>query len=184
MRKKNMFWAILFIAVGVILLIQTVFNIELPIVRILIGLLLIYMGFKMITKPSSPGIISLKVNKISSDTETIFTQNEMKAKTSDGSTHRKFSTVFGSSNLDLRGLTPEDLAQEIKIENAFGRTLVKTDNTIPIKANVDTGFASVSIRGQKTGNFGDSLLQTTDYSSDKPAYKLNINAAFGEVIVE
>lgn len=179
-----MFWAVLFISVGVIILIQTVFKIELPIIRILFGVFLVYMGFKVIFGSFGHRMSYFKVDKISTDTESIFTQNNMKAKKMDGNINRKFSTVFGSSNLDLRGLSGEDLAAEIKIDNAFGRTNVLTDPSMPIKAQVDTGFASVTIRGQKVGSFGEADFQTPDYSSDKPALKLNIDAAFGEVVVE
>ena len=179
-----MFWAVLFISVGIILLIQTVFKIELPIMRILIGVFLIYMGFKVIAGSFGHRMSYFRVNKISTDTESIFSQNDMKVKKADGQINRKFSTVFGNSNLDLRGLGIEDLSQEIKIDNAFGRTNVLTDSATPIKAHVDTGFASVTIRGQKISSFGEADFKTPDYSSDKPALKLDIDAAFGEVVVE
>ena len=179
-----MFWAVLFIAVGVILLIQTVFKIDLPVMRILFGVFLIYMGAKIIFGSFGHGMSYFKVNKISSDTESIFTQNEMKAKDQSGQVNKKFSTVFGSSTLDLRGLTGEELNQEIKIDSAFGRTQVKTDSTTPIKAHIDTGFAAVNIRGQKIGSFGEMDYQSPNYSADKPALKLDIDAAFGEVVVE
>ena len=84
----------------------------------------------------------------------------------------------------MRGLTGEELNQEIKIDSAFGRTRVLTDSGTPIKAHIDTGFAAVSIRGQKIGNFGEMDYQSPDYSADKPALKLDIDAAFGEVVVE
>ncbi len=179
-----MFWAILFIAVGVILLIQTVFKIELPVMRILFGVFLIYMGLKVIFGSFGHRMSYFKVDKISSDTESIFTQNEMKAKDQGGQLNKKFSTVFGSSNLDLRGLTVDELNNDIKIDSAFGRTHVLTDATTPIKAHIDTGFASVSIRGQKIANFGEIDYQSPDYSADKPALKLDIDAAFGEVVIE
>lgn len=184
MRKKNMFWAVLFISVGVILLIQTVFKIELPVMRILFGIFLIYIGVKVIAGSFGHRMHYFRIDKISSDTESIFTQNNMKVKKENGEINRKFSTVFGSSNLDLRGLSAEELSQEIKIDNAFGQTTVITDVGTPIKAHVDTGFASVIIRGQKINSFGEADFQTSDFSSDKPALKLDIDAAFGQVVVE
>lgn len=179
-----MFWAVLFISIGMILLLQTIFKIELPIFRILFGIFLIYIGVKFIFGSFGHRVSYFKVDKISTDTQSIFSQNELKAKKADGQINRKYSTVFGSSTLDLRGLTAEELAQEIKVENAFGKTEVLTDATTPIKAQVESGFASVIIRGQKVANFGDSDFQSPDYSSDKPALKLKIEAAFGEVVVE
>lgn len=184
MRKKSMFWAVLFISIGVILIIQTVFKIDLPILKILFGIFLIYMGVKVIASSFGHRMSYFRVHKISSDTESIFTQNEMKLKKENGEINRKFTTVFGNSNLDLRGLSAEDLTQEIKIDNAFGRTSVITDLAVPIKAHVDTGFASVTIRGQKISSFGEADFQTPDYSADKPALQLDIDAAFGDVVVK
>ena len=119
------------------------------------------------------------------ETETVFSQsNNLKAHQADGSINRKFSTAFGSSTLDLRDLSPEELNGEFKIENAFGRTRVLTNVATPIIARIDSGFASVSVRDQKVSSFGDAEIRTTDYKDGAPALKLKIEAAFGSVEVE
>jgi predicted membrane protein len=178
-----MLWAILFIAIGVILLLQSVFKIDLPILKILFGIFLIYMGVKVIAGSFGHKISYFKVNKITTETESIFSENTLKSKNNDGQVNRKFSTVFGSSKLDLSSLTDEELGNEIKIDNAFGKTIIQTNAAIPIKATVETGFAKVTIRGQSTSQFGETVIQTPDYSSEKPALILQIDAAFGEVII-
>lgn len=184
MRTKGMFWAILFISVGLILLLQNIFGINIPVLRILFGIFLVYLGVKVIAGAFGHRMHYFRIDRVSTDTESIFTSGHMKAKDNDGKFNKKFATVFGTSKLDLTGLSQEELAEEIKIDNAFGRTLVMTDKNMPIKAHVEAGFASVNVRGQKVVSFGDADFQTPDYSSDKPALKLDINAAFGEVVVE
>ena len=180
-----MFWAILFLAIGVILLIQTVFKIDLPIVRIAIGLFIMYIGFKIIAGGFGVRVNRFKVDKISTETETVFSNsNDLKVRQNDGGLNRKFSTAFGSSTLDLRDLTTEELATEFKIENAFGRTRVLTNPATPIIAQIDSGFASVQVRDQKVGAFGEAELRTPEYKADLPALKLKIEAAFGSVEIE
>ena len=183
-RAKGMFWAVFFIAVGIILLVQHVFKIDLPIIKILFGLFLIYMGVKVLASSFNVKVRGFTVDKISTDSKAVFSNSNFKVKGNAGYTNESFTSVFGSSVLDMTGLTEEDLKKDYKIENAFGKTTVTTDADTPIIAWVESGFASVEIRDQKISSFGEAEIKTSNYDATKPALKLKIEAAFGSVEVK
>lgn len=178
-----MFWGIMFLAIGIVVIIQTIFKIDLPVLKILFGVFLIYMGLKVIFGSFGLSVKGFQVEQISTETQSVFSNSEFKSRQADGSINKKFSTAFGNSVLDLSDLSEEELSKEIQISNGFGKTLVKTNPAIAIKAQVAAGFASVKIRDQKVGVVGETDIQTPGWSADKPHYKLKIETGFGEVTV-
>lgn len=179
-----MFWGILFLAIGVIFIIQHIFSINIPILRVLLGLILIYWGIKVIF--GSFGMhfhgLNFKYNKIANDTEVIFSEGNLNVKTKeDGRLNKEFSTIFGSSFLDLSGLTEEDLKESFEINNVFGKTVVKIPSQIPIRVTANTAFGSVHAMGSKMGILGEASYNSPEYDDKKAALNLVINCVFGEV---
>lgn len=180
-----MFWGFLFLAIGVVIIIQHVFNIDLPILKILFGLFLIYLGLKIIFGSFGMRMNAFRVDRVSTGTEAIFSEALFKARSSESNeVNSKFSTAFGSSTLDLTDLTPEELAGRFKISNAFGKTKVKTNPEHGIKAHISVGFGSVKIRGENQGALGEINYKSENYKSQGPNLQLDIDNAFGEVEIE
>lgn len=179
-----MFWALLFLSIGALLLLQTIFKIDLPILKILFGVFLIYMGVKVIAGSFGLKMHRFKIEKVSTESEAVFSDSEFRAKKTDGSVNRKYSTVFGGSVLDLRGLSADELKEKIEIDSAFGKVKVITDSHMPLKVEINSAFASVAIRGQKFGAFGDIQFQSPDFKSDQAYLNLGIDVAFGEVTID
>jgi len=179
-----MFWGIIFLVVGLLLVLQHLFQINFPIVKIVFGVCLIYMGVKVIFGSFGIQVNGVNVQKVKTETELVFTDGAFQAQSEGGKINTKFESAFSKSDLDLSGLSNEELAQEFTIDQAFGRIRIKSRPGVAIKANVNTAFGSVVIRGQKLGSFGDIKFQTDNYKSTEPALQLSIDSAFSEVIVD
>lgn len=180
-----MFWGFLFLAIGVVVIVQHVFNIDLPILKILFGLFLIYVGLKIVFGSFGMRMNAFRIDKISTGTEAIFSETYFKARSGESSeVNSKFSTAFGNSMLDLSDLKPEELNSTFKINNAFGKTRVKTNPEHGIKAQISVGFGSIKIRGESQGSLGEINYKSENYKSQGPNLQLDINNAFGEVEIE
>lgn len=181
-----MFWGILLLVVGLLIIIQHVFNINLPIIKILFGVLLIYFGLKLIFGSFGVKISGFKNTSISSDTEAVFAESEFKITNSDdGQINTKYTTAFGNSRLDLTSINPNDLQEPIKITNAFGRTRIKTNPDHAILAKISVGFGTVKIRGQKLGSLGEIEYKSDNLSTNaNPPLRLEIDNAFGDIEIE
>lgn len=179
-----MFLGLLFLAIGAILVIQNVFNIDLPIIRICFGLLLIYWGLQVVFGSFGMKVRGFQVNSKSTTHEAVFSNSKFKIRNDEGSMNSSFTTAFGSSQIDLSNLTPEEMEKEIKIENAFGQTHIKTNGVVPLIVKVSSGFSNVQIRGQAMGMFGDNSFQSENFKTDAPHLKLKIETGFGKVIID
>jgi predicted membrane protein len=181
-RSKYMFWAILFITIGVIILVQTVLGIDLPILRILFGVFLIYIGIKMIF--GSFGIRlhgeGWKFTKHVTDNEIIFSE----AKFKDSENNKHFTTVFGKSHLDTTDLNEATLQKTIHIDTVFGKTIVRTNPELPVIVRAAVVFGSVKLRGQSQNFIGEGTISTPNWSEAKPHLSLNVNTVFGEVDIQ
>lgn len=184
-RSKSMFWGIIFLVVGLLLILQHQFQINIPILKILFGVGLIYLGVKVIFGSFGIHMNGVTVQKVSTDTEMVFSEGLFKTHSeSTNKLNTKYESAFSKSELDLSRLTNEELSQEFKIDHAFGRLKIKTRPDLPIKARVNVAFGSVRIRGQKLGSFGEITYQSENYKNNEPALHLSIDSGFGDIVVE
>ncbi|HPI40379.1 MAG TPA: LiaF-related protein [Pseudobdellovibrionaceae bacterium] len=180
-----MFWGFLFLAVGILIIIQHTFNIQIPFFKVLFGLFLVYLGLRVIFGSFGMHVNGLRINKIQTNTEAVFSENNFKTHDEENKgLNSKYTTAFGSSTLNLENLSDEDLKKPIYITNAFGKTFVKTNPQHGIKAEISVGFGSVKIRGQKLGSLGEIDYISPNYKSDTPYIQLEVDNAFGEVEIE
>jgi predicted membrane protein len=178
-----MFWGIMLFAIGTLIIIQQIFNIDLPIIRILFGVFVMYLGAKLIFGSFGISISGFNNSSKVTDSSVLFAEADFKSKSENNGLNKKYSTVFGQANLDLSELNDTDLKEEIKIENVFGKTYIKTKSGIPISADVSVAFGSVKVRDQKLNAFGEMNFRSPNFNESQPYLKLKIECAFGEVIV-
>lgn len=177
-----MFWGLFFVSVGILLVIQTVLKIDLPIARILFGLVVIYIGFKMVLGSFGLNFNGFRVDRIATSNEAVFTEAEFSAKKNDGtSLNREFSTVFGNSKLDLTGLTADEYKNGFEVSTVFGKSEIKTPADLPLLVETNIVMGSVKVRGEKTGAVGNGVLRTPGFEAGKPHIRIEANSVFGEV---
>lgn len=172
-----MFWGIAIITVGVIVLLNAVFGFNLPIFRILIGVLLVYWGLKILFGSYS---VTSKVGftKVVTDTEVIFSKGDLRF--APHQSKNEFATVFGSSTLDLSGLT-EIPAQEIEYNVVFGESELILPRGLP------TIVRSTSVLGNTTASVNDQNLvgkveyKNSLYQAGQPALVVEANTVFGKL---
>lgn len=180
-----MFWGLFFLVIGLIIIVQTIFKIDLPILRILFGFLLIYWGLSVLFGSFGMKFNGFKVDRVHTSTEVIFTEGELRAKVSESEkANPEYSTVFGNSKLDLSTLSGTDLEQSYEINNVFGKTQIMTDSNLPIEIRANTVLGNIQFRGNKSGVIGNTKLTSDGFDSTKPHLKLEINCVFGEVQID
>lgn len=184
MRDRKMFWGILLISLGALVIIQQILHIDLPILRILFGIFVMYLGAKLVFGSFGISIIGFNNNSKTTDSSVLFAQGDFKPKSEGNNLNKKYSTVFGQANLDLTDLSDADLNEVIKIENVFGKTYIKTNSSLPISADISVAFGSVKVRDQRLNAFGEMAFKSPNYNAAEPHLKLNIECAFGEVVIK
>jgi predicted membrane protein len=180
-----MFLGIIFLVIGLLLVLQHIFHIDLPIIKILFGVFLIYLGIKVIFGSFGIQLNGISVKKVTTDTELVFSDGSFRLHSSGSQKiNTKFESAFSKTELDLSQLSDEELSYQFNIDQAFGRIKIKTRAGLPIKANINGAFGKVTIRGQKLGSFGEISYQSENYNNNGPALQLSIGSAFSEVVIE
>lgn len=165
------FWGSVIVLFGLAIILKAVFHIDLPLFRICFGIVLIYIGVRILAGGKmTPGF--------QSGNQTIFGNGEMKY---DGS-KREFTTAFANSLVDLKNLEADP--QPIHIHTVFGRTVVKMPKGADVKVETSTAFgATVLPGGQMAANFGDSEWRGKNNGKEARAV-VQVKTVFGQTVLE
>lgn len=168
------FWGIILIFIGLSLIVKVVFQIDFPIFKILLAVILILLGIKIlfgdfhIFRSISGG----------SGGETVFSERYFEQIPADN----QFSAVFGSNKIDLTDIEIDE-AKKIKVNVAFGNTEIILSNDIPVKIKVEVAFGSAKLPEGESGGFGATNYESPDYIEGTPALIIKGNVAFGELVI-
>ncbi|OQA36129.1 MAG: hypothetical protein BWY54_00221 [Candidatus Dependentiae bacterium ADurb.Bin331] len=162
--SSEIFWGTLIIIFGVSVLIKAIFGIDLPLIRIIFGGLLIYLGVSMVTS----------FNK-KSDTRTIWfssfssSQQSIKQPIKDD-----YRVAFSSIRIDLRSVPADQLPPKITIDAHCSSVHLITNPDVPTIININASFASTKLPNNDTVSVGNSVYMTHDQTI-KPELEVNAN---------
>ncbi|NPV00706.1 MAG: hypothetical protein HPY53_04915 [Brevinematales bacterium] len=166
---SGLFWGLLLILIGLIVVINVVFKIEIPVGRIIFGLLFVYIGLHIL----------FGGGKKKENVEVFAGGNEWTS-----ALHEKYDIVFGQKNIDLS--TNINLAQggmNIKIDTVFGESKLKIDPNMPVKIIATAVFGSVKFPNGTQAVFGDQIYTTASYKEGANSLLIKMDTIFGSTEV-
>ena len=163
----GIFFGILLILAGTALILRILFNIDIPVFKLLIAFILIYIGIRMLS-----GDFSIK-NIHTGQNAVIFGETNFKGIPD----NHEYTILFAQARIDLSDVKASDDLKSLKINTIFGESelIIRKDQSIRIKA--DAAFASARLPGNKETSFGKVQYQTR---SDKIMLEVESNVVFGE----
>jgi len=161
---SGLFWGLLLILIGLIVVINIVFKIEIPVARIIFGLLFVYIGLHILFGGGKK-----------KEAAVIFAGSEEWST----SVQDKYDTIFGSRKVDLSSI---DLAQgsvKIKVDTIFGNCELRIDPAMPVKIHASAVFGSVQLPNGKQVVFGDDVYVTPGYKENVNTLNIKLDTVFG-----
>ena len=153
-----MFIGLIFLSIGVIVILNAIFGLNLPAMRILFGVFLLYMVLKVLFGSFWP---PRHFGHLRQDNHTwgksdssgfVFSRGQLKPKSLSELEDGEFNVVFVSGTLDLTELEEKSSAgdlsggpNEIEINTVFGESLVVLPKDLSITPLVNSVFGSVSL---------------------------------------
>ncbi len=174
---KNMFWGVVIILIGVLVVLNSVFGINLPIFKILFGLLLIYWGIKVLFGGFSSSF-EIQAGKRSTDREAVFANSTFKYPHGSTDGDAEYVTVFGSSELDLSGLT-EMPAEPLELVAVFGKAQVIVKKGTPLVVESQTVFGASHLPEDNKNAFGDFTYRSSSVKDGVTPLVLKTQVVFG-----
>lgn len=168
---SGVFWGIVILLIGGSVILKATTGLKIPVVRIVFGLILVYWGVRVIAGGFVNG---------SKKHDAVFGE----AKIATGTPEKKYTTVFGSSRIDLGAVKLDTKPVTVDTDTVFGSTRIVIPKGIPVSVKVDAVFASATLPDGSSVSFGSRVYKSTNYVKDKPALKIKADVVFGELVVK
>jgi hypothetical protein len=163
---KKVFWPILFILAGAVILLNSIFNFHIRLNKLIFAVILIYIGLTILN------------GKKNEKTGAVFSE----AKTNSDKS-RDYSFVFGNGNVDLTDIFLNGDNINIKTDIVFGTGNIKLKRSIPTVIKIGSFFASTNYMGENMV-FGERTVRTPSYVEGEPFLSLRVNTVFGSANID
>lgn len=164
------FWGILFIIVGLLFFVRSIFNLHIPVFKIVAGFLLIYWGLS----------IMFGTGSVKSDKSIIFSQGKFNVK---AKVNSEYNVIFGDGVVDLTGIELNEKT-DVEINTIFGSSKVIVRSDLPLVFEGNTVFGSTSTPDGNTNAFGESNFVSGELSDFAPYLRVKNNVIFGSSKLE
>lgn len=166
---SGIFWGVVLILVGVSLIIRIVFNINIPVFRIVLALILIYLGLQVLlggtwTRSGSSSVI--------------FQSGDLKIT---GESH-KYSVVFGSSRIDA-SMPLAKGNDKLEINTIFGSSVLEIPSDIPVLIKVSAAFSGARMPDGNFVSFGDYTYKNKVFDKSAPYRFIKASVVFGSMTI-
>jgi hypothetical protein len=171
----GLFLGILIILLGVGIIVNVIFHIHIPIFKILFGLILIFIGLKIIFGSwiSFPSWTGKPGNAV-------FQERTYRGLTGDS---KEYNAVFGKAVVDLRGIELKEKVTQIKISAVFGGAEVILSETTPVRIKAEAVFGGVQLPENITGAFGTSTYQSKNFDESQNYLVIEGTSVFGGIVI-
>jgi hypothetical protein len=169
----SIFFGILLILFGLSLILKVIFNVDIPLARIVVALFLIYLGVRLFIGKDF-GLISHH-----GDQNTIvFGQRTFHHIEDD----MEYNVIFGKGIIDLRDVHPADSQEiSIRLNTIFGSSDVLYGDSIPLKVRATSAFAGTRLPDGRTESFGTFEIKTGSPGINPPV-RIETNTVFGGTV--
>lgn len=168
----GIFFGTLLVLWGLSLIIETIFGISVPIVKIGFACLLIY-----------GGLILIKGMYEASQQKTIFFSQESVG-ADQAKTQNSYKIVFGQGTIDLSDIadTSADVIN-VQIYTLFGKAILKINPNIPTIVNATSVFSSVTFPDKTIISLGNYRYSSSN-AEHKPKIVVDATAVFSALEVK
>lgn len=171
----GMFWGILLIIIGLSLVLKVVFNVDFPLIKIVVAFFFIYLGIRILF--GNMGIFRFKAG----DNDVIFGESKIYGREIKDD---EYNVIFAKGVFDLRDINLEDGNVHVKINTIFGHSVILVNANTPLEVKADAVFSGAQLPGGNASVFGSSHYISPDLDFNQPHLKLKIDVVFGGVDIK
>jgi hypothetical protein len=171
----GLFIGVLIILLGLGIIVNVIFHIHIPIFKILFGLVLIFIGLKIILGPWF--FFPLRHGESGN---AIFQERTYRGFISDS---KEYNAVFGKAVVDLQDIELKEKVTRIKINAVFGSADVILNKVTPVRIKADAVFGGVQLPENITGAFGTSTYQSKNFNEDQNYLVIEATSVFAGIVI-
>jgi hypothetical protein len=170
----GLFWGLIFLFLGIALIIKVIFKLDIPVFRLFIALVLIFIGIRMLVGRTWFYHGHVEANEV------IFGEKTFKPVDLG---FREYNTVFGNSVFDFSEIDSTLLPKSLKISTIFGGSQIILPKNVPVELKGSAVFGSLRLPDGHTAVFGSTEYHSPGSTSTNPPLMLEVAVVFGEIQV-
>ena len=170
----GVFWGAVLIFIGLALIIRFVFNVDFPVIKVLIAGFFIYLGIRILF--GSFGMFNIK----SGPNDVLFSEREFVHPEN----NKEYNVIFGKGNFDFRDIDLSEGNVNVKIGTVFGASEIIIDRDMPVRINADAVFSGAELPDGNTAVFGSSSYESESFSPDSNHLRIKLDVVFSGVDVK
>ncbi len=164
----GIFWGLVLVLFGLSIIIKVIFHIDIPVFRVVFGLLLIYLGARV--------ILGDRCNYTKTQ-NVVFEQDNVKVTTHDSD----YNIVFGRGHIDLTDWDEKQVGNTIDINVVFGSADIIIDPSFPTEVYVKSVFAESVLPDKKNVSIGEHIYTTPNVPPNAKLRHLDVKSVFSSV---
>jgi|SRR5690554_2187634 len=169
--SSGVFWGLILVLIGLSIIVRIVFNVDIPVFRVVIGLLLIYFGFQVIFGGSAR---SRRRADFQRSERSYRGYNIQKG-------NNQYNIVFSKGRVDLTDKKDLVADQYVEINVVFGSAVVLIDPEIPTQIEVNTVFGTASLPGRKLAMIGQERYRVGTEKGKGNLLYIEVSSVFANV---
>jgi len=171
----GVFWGIVLMLIGLSIIINVVFRINIPVFKIIIALLLIYLGVRILVGPACwPGIHCGRTHDV------LLSERTLEGLQGD---RTQYDVVFGKAVIDLRNVKLQEKVTNLKVDVVFGSAEILLNKSMPVKINADTAFGGIRLPVNNAGGFGSATYASENFDENANYLYIKLSAVFSGIEV-
>jgi hypothetical protein len=168
----GIFWGAAFIIVGVWFIVRHYVPVHIPLGRIIIALLFIYVGVRVLVH----GPFIQDKNTV------VFSDSRLGPE--DTGRGGDYTILFSRGFVDLSTLRPSGGTVRKEVNVIFGSGVLKIDPSAPVRIDMSAAFGTVQAPNGRAAAFGDSLFTTASYREGSDCLRIKATAVFGTLRIQ
>jgi predicted membrane protein len=166
----GVFMGIIFLTVGIILLLNSIFNFNINIFKLTIGILIVLFGVFVLF--NGFGFQDSKDSR-----SIIFREGAIRV----SEVHDKYNIVFASGTIDLSKVKIEDEVKKIEVNTIFAEGKVILNPDIPTLIKASSAFGELELPDRSSVIFSSQKYRIGDISTNQGYLEIEASAVFGKL---
>ncbi len=164
----SLFWGLFLLAMGTSIIVNVIFGISIPVLKIFIAGFLIYLGVKMLMPAS-----------YKKEWRCFYSCNNNKCALEESIDGDRYTVRFGTSTLDLNSLATITEEKTVSVNTQFANVTVLLPAQVPVRVKSNISFGSVQLPSNTTGSEYVNL-----HGAASPLLTVLIDSSFSSVVVK
>jgi hypothetical protein len=165
---SGIFWGSILILLGISVIIRIVFNVHVPLVRIVFALILIYFGIQVLVGGTWCRSTCKSNTVLFGEVKTEFTKDS-----------NEYNIIFGKGSVSFTDSALAANNRRIKINTIFGAGEIKINPALPAVIKVSAAFSGAKMPDGAIISFGEYTYKTKSFSETAPFLRIDATVVFG-----